>query len=127
MIAIKRILSAYNLDQIIKTEDVTLMLDRFASQLDRFFQPETILVETPFLSVNSHGQRASGYIDLLLDTSYGGFIVDHKSFLGKRTDCPAKAVSYSGQLEAYRQAVVSAERVHMDPFRGRRRLVQVEW
>ena len=83
MIAIKRILGAYNLDQIIKTEDVALMLDRFASQLDKLFQPKTILVETPFLSVNSHGQRTSGYIDLLLETSKGTVIIDHKSFLGK--------------------------------------------
>ena len=56
------------------------------------------LVETPFLSVNKYGQRTSGYIDLLLETSKGGVIIDHKSFLGKRTDWPVKALSYSGQL-----------------------------
>ena len=104
MIAIKRILGAYNLDQSIKTDDVALMLDCFAAQLDKLFQPKTILVETPFLSVNSHGQRTSGYIDLLLETSKGAVIIDHKSFLGKRADWPAKALSYSGQLAAYRDA-----------------------
>ena len=88
----------------INAKDVALMLDRFAAQLDKLFQPKTILVETPFLSVNKYGQRTSGYIDLLLETSKGGVIIDHKSFLGKRTDWPVKALSYSGQLAAYRGA-----------------------
>ena len=103
-IAIKRILAAYNLDGSIKAQDVALMLDRFAALLDKLFQPQTILVEAPFLSLNSHGQRTSGYIDLLLETSKGTVIVDHKSFLGKKSDWPAKALSYSGQLAAYRGA-----------------------
>ena len=128
MIAIKRILGAYNLDQIIKTEDVALMLDRFAAQLDKLFQPKTILVETPFLSVNNHGQRTSGYIDLLLETSKGAVIIDHKSFLGKRADWPAKALSYSGQLAAYRGArhtsAVESTWIHFAAGGG---LVQVEW
>ena len=103
-IAIKRILAAYSLEQNIEAEDVALMLDRFAAQLEILFQPKTILVETPFLSLNSQGQRTSGYIDLLLETSKGAVIIDHKSFLGKRADWPAKALSYSGQLAAYRDA-----------------------
>jgi hypothetical protein len=45
------------------------MLDRFAAQLDKLFQLKTILIETPFLSANKYGQRTSGYIDLLLETS----------------------------------------------------------
>ena len=103
-ITIKRILAAYNLDESIKAQDVALMLDRFAALLDKLFQPQTILVETPFLSLNSHGQRTSGYIDLLLETSKGAVIIDHKSFLGKRADWSDKALSYSGQLAAYRNA-----------------------
>jgi ATP-dependent helicase/nuclease subunit A len=128
MIAIKRILGAYNLDQIIDAEDVALMLDRFAAQLDKLFQPKTILVETPFLSVNSHGQRTSGYIDLLLETSKGTVIIDHKSFRGGRADWPAKALSYSGQLAAYRGArrtpVIESTWIHFAAAGG---LVQVEW
>ena len=127
LIAIKRILAAYNLDQNIKAEDVALMLDRFAAQLDNLFQPKTILVETPFLSLNSHGQRTSGYIDLLLETSKGAVIIDHKSFLGKRADWPAKALSYSGQLAAYRNArhtpAIDSTWIHFAAGGG---LVQVE-
>ena len=104
------------------------MLDRFAAQLDNLFQPKTILVETPFLSLNSHGQRTSGYIDLLLETSQGAVIIDHKSFLGKRADWPAKALSYSGQLAAYRDArrgpPIESTWIHFAAGGG---LVQVEW
>jgi ATP-dependent helicase/nuclease subunit A len=128
MMAIKRILGAYNLDQSIKTEDIALMLDRFAAQLDKLFQPKSILVETPFLSVNSHGQRTSGYIDLLLETSKGAVIIDHKSFLGKRADWPARALLYSGQLAAYRDArrtpAIQSTWIHFAAGGG---LVQVEW
>jgi ATP-dependent helicase/nuclease subunit A len=127
LIAIKRILAAYRLEQNIKAEDVALMLDRFAAQLDNLFQPKTILVETPFLSLNSHGQRTSGYIDLLLETSKGAVIIDHKSFLGKRADWPAKALSYSGQLAAYRNArhtpAIDSTWIHFAAGGG---LVQVE-
>ena len=125
--AIERILTAYNLDQSIREDDVAVMLDRFAAQLDKLFQPKTILVETPFLSVNNHGQRTSGYIDLLLETRNGIVIIDHKSFLGKRADWPAKALSYSGQLAAYRGArhtsAIGSTWIHFAAGGG---LVQVE-
>jgi ATP-dependent helicase/nuclease subunit A len=127
MIAIKRILDAYNLDHSTKADDVALMLDRFATQLDKLFQPKTIHAETPFLSVNSHGQRTSGYMDLLLETSKGTVVIDHKSFLGKRADWPAKALSYSGQLAAYRGArrapAIESTWIHFAAGGG---LVQVE-
>ena len=97
-------------------KDVALMLDRFAAQLDKLFQPKTILVETPFLSVNKYGQRTSGYIDLLLETSKGGVIIDHKSFLGKRTDWPVKALSYSGQLAAIAAPVIPQRSASVDRF-----------
>jgi hypothetical protein len=92
------------------------MVNCFAAHLEKLLQPKTILVETPFLSVNNHGQRTSRYIDLLLETSEGAVIIDHKSFLGKRADWPAKALSFSGQLATYRD-----DRLHVDPFRSRRR------
>jgi ATP-dependent helicase/nuclease subunit A len=101
---IERILRSYGLDQNIKAPDAAGMLDRFAAHVDKRFQPKSILVETPFLTVNDNGQRTSGFIDLLLETSKGFVIIDHKSFLGRSVDWPAKALSYSGQLAAYRGA-----------------------
>jgi hypothetical protein len=98
--AIERIMHAYGLDQNIKGQDIAGMLDRFAAHLDRFFKPRSILVETPFETINIHGQRTSGFIDLLLETDKGLVIIDHKSFLGASPDWPVKVLSYSGQLAA---------------------------
>ena len=49
-----------------------------------------------------------GWIDLLLETAEGFIIIDHKSFPGGRSRWPQKALSYSGQLAAYREAVLKA-------------------
>jgi ATP-dependent helicase/nuclease subunit A len=62
-------------------------------------------VEVPFLAANDAGQRVVGIIDLLLETDTGWVIIDHKSFLGRRADWTAKALSYSGQLAMYRDAL----------------------
>jgi ATP-dependent exoDNAse (exonuclease V) beta subunit len=98
---IERIMHAYGLNQNIKAQDTADMLDRFAAGLDRLFKPRSILVETPFETINIRGQRTAGFIDLLLETDKGLVIIDHKSFLGASADWPAKALSYSGQLAAY--------------------------
>jgi ATP-dependent helicase/nuclease subunit A len=127
MVAIERILRAYRLEQNVNAEDVAHMIDRFAAHLEKLFQPKSILVETPFLSVNSRGQRTSGFIDLLLETSKGAVIIDHKSFLGSSADWPGKALSYSGQLAAYREArrepTIESAWIHFAAGGG---LVQVE-
>jgi ATP-dependent helicase/nuclease subunit A len=128
MLAIERLLRAYDLHLNLKADDVALMLDRFVAQLDKLFQPKSILVETPFLSVNSCGQRISGFIDLLLETSTGVVVIDHKSFLGRSADWRAKALSYSGQLAAYRGArpdlAMASTWIHFAAGGG---LVQVNW
>ena len=55
-------------------------------------------------------------------------IIDHKSFLGKCADWPAKALSYSGQPAAYRDARrnqdIESARIHFAAGGG---LVQVGW
>jgi hypothetical protein len=91
-----------------------------SGQIDKLSEPKTSLVETPFLSINDHGQRTSGYIDLSLETNKGAVIIDHKSFLGKRADWPDKALSYSGQRLIVTLAI-PGDRLHLDPFRRRRR------
>jgi ATP-dependent helicase/nuclease subunit A len=104
LVVIERILRRYGLDQSIRAQDAADMVDRFAARLKEAFRPTSILVETPFVSVNGGSQRTAGFIDLLLETSRGIVLVDHKSFLGRSADWPSKALSYSGQLAAYRGA-----------------------
>jgi ATP-dependent exoDNAse (exonuclease V) beta subunit len=103
------------------------MLDRFAAYLNELFQPKAIFVEVPFLTINNHGQRTSGFIDLLLETNESHVIIDHKSFLGGSADWQEKALSYSGQLAAYvgsHSCPIVSTWIHFAAAGG---LVQVAW
>jgi ATP-dependent helicase/nuclease subunit A len=119
---------AYGLNQNIKAQDTADMLDRFLAHLDTLFKPRSILVETPFETINIHGQRTSGFIDLLLETDKGPVIIDHKSFLGASADWSAKALCYSGQLAAYcdsrRHLAIASTWIH---FAAAGALVQIAW
>jgi ATP-dependent exoDNAse (exonuclease V) beta subunit len=99
---IERILEAHGLAWNIRVQDVVEMINRFGSNIQNLFAPTSILVETPFQQFNSDGQQTAGYIDLLLETGDGFVIIDHKSFMGRITNWSEKALSYSGQLAAYR-------------------------
>ena len=125
---IERLLQVHGLEHNIKGQDVAAMIDRFAAQIDKLFRPKSILVETPFLTINSGAQRISGFIDLLLETARGVVIIDHKSFLGKSVDWPQKAVSYSGQLDAYRNShhgfPIDSMWIHFLVGGG---MVQIDW
>jgi ATP-dependent helicase/nuclease subunit A len=78
--------------------------------------------------VNNHGRRASGFIDLLLETSKGFVVIDHKSFLGKTADWSEKALSYSGQLAAYSDLRLELQiESTWIPFAATGGLVQVGW
>jgi ATP-dependent helicase/nuclease subunit A len=116
------------LTQNVKGRDAADILDRFAARLDRLFKPRSILVETPFETINIHGQRTSGFIDLLLETDQGLVIIDHKSFLGASADWSAKALSYSGQLAAYcdsrRDLPIATAWIH---FAAAGALLQIAW
>ncbi|WP_338452539.1 UvrD-helicase domain-containing protein [Niallia oryzisoli] len=53
-------------------------------------------------------QKASGWIDLLLDTPKGWVIIDHKTFPGKESDWLPRASSYLPQLRTYAEALSKA-------------------
>jgi hypothetical protein len=84
---------------------VIAMADRLRAQMETHFQPKRVLVEVPIEATNALGQRIEGFIDLLLETEHGWVLIDHKSFPGKRVDWIAKALSYSGQLALYQEAL----------------------
>jgi ATP-dependent exoDNAse (exonuclease V) beta subunit len=102
---IQRILRGYELSDHFKSEDVLQMVDRFRAGLERQFQPKQVLVEIPIATTNESGQRIEGFIDMLVETNSGWILIDHKSFPGKRSEWSAEAISYSGQLMLYREAL----------------------
>jgi ATP-dependent exoDNAse (exonuclease V) beta subunit len=99
------ILKGFNLQSVVEVSDVLAMVDRFKKWAEDRFQPKSVLVEVPFEYINEAGQRVAGFIDLLLETEAGWIVVDHKTFPGPRKEWAAKALSYSGQLNCYRQAL----------------------
>ena len=102
-----RILKGFNVQTIVDIQDALAMVDRFQKCVAERFRPKSALVEVPFEYVNDAGQRVAGFMDLLLDTAAGWIVVDHKSFPGARKEWEAKALSYSGQLKHYRDALKS--------------------
>jgi ATP-dependent helicase/nuclease subunit A len=103
----ERILKEFGCDQSVWLEDVLRAVDVFREDVEKKFKPKQILVEVPFSFQNPAGQSVSGFIDLLLETAQGWVLIDYKSFQGQKADWEAKALSYSGQLDCYRQALAA--------------------
>ncbi|MDF1862128.1 MAG: UvrD-helicase domain-containing protein [Verrucomicrobiales bacterium] len=105
---ISDLLAGYDLESHLEPSTVAATVDRYRAFVKEQFSPISEQVEVPFSYLNESGQRVSGFIDHLLETEAGPVILDHKIFPGKREDWEAKALSYSGQLQTYAEAVGSA-------------------
>jgi ATP-dependent exoDNAse (exonuclease V) beta subunit len=103
----ERILKEFGCDQSVWLEDVLRAVDVFREDMEKRFKPKRTLVEVPFSFKNQMGQSVSGFIDLLLETAQGWVVIDYKSFQGQKSDWETKALSYSGQLDCYRQALAA--------------------
>jgi len=108
----ERILKEFGCDQSVWLEDVLRAVDVFREDVEKRFKPKQTLVEVPFSFRNPAGQLVQGFIDLLLETAQGWVVIDYKSFQGQKSDWEAKALSYSGQLDCYRQALAA---INMKP------------
>ena len=75
-----------------------------------------------------HRARFANIVDAIVRDEQRRRDYRSQSFLGKRADWPAKALSYSGQLAAYRDArrtpAIESTWIHFAAGGG---LVQVEW
>ena len=98
-------LAGFGLATSLEAAAVVVMMDRFRADLVQRFSPTRVLVETPFSFPLPNGQRVSGVMDLLLETPTGWVLVDHKSYQGRRDQWAAKALTFSGQLALYAQAL----------------------
>jgi ATP-dependent exoDNAse (exonuclease V) beta subunit len=105
-----RILKGFEVQTTVTAADALAMVDRFQQVVREKFKPKSVLVEVPFEYANETGQRVAGFMDLLLETESGWVLVDHKSFPGPKKDWAAKALSYSGQLKCYQDALAQGKR-----------------
>lgn len=90
--------------------DALAMADRFRKWVADYFHPRSMLLEVPFAYVNTAGQRVSGFMDLVLETDSGWVVIDHKSFPGAKQHWEERALSHSGQLQCYREALSQSGR-----------------
>jgi ATP-dependent helicase/nuclease subunit A len=104
------ILANHGLAGTIAADAASNMASAFRIRVEEQFKPSQALVECPFHYHNEQGQLVSGFIDLLLETSDGWVIIDHKTYPGASTDWSAKAQSYSGQIRAYAAALKATDR-----------------
>lgn len=98
-------LKRHGLESALSVDAVNTMARSFRRWIDAKFKPKRTMVEVPFHYHNEQGQLVAGFIDLLLDTSGGWVIVDHKTFPGPSSEWKAKAQSYSGQIQHYVEAL----------------------
>ena len=106
----QRLLEAHGLAANLDAADVLAAVDRFKATVAASFQPSSILTEVPFTSVNAEGQQLMGFMDLVLETGAGWVVIDHKTFPGPRSKWREEALSYSGQLAAYAEALTRSGR-----------------
>lgn len=104
-IRVERILQDYGISEAVDTAEVIAQVNAFIADVDTRFKPTVWHVEYPIHYTNSQGQTVMGWIDLALETEQGWVVIDHKSSPHPRNEWAGIALSYSGQLGVYRQAL----------------------
>jgi ATP-dependent exoDNAse (exonuclease V) beta subunit len=89
-------------------ESIHRQIAAFLVWIDTRWPECEILAEIPVESVFTNGQVMQGRIDLLLKTSGGWVLIDHKSNPGAADQWDKLAREHGGQLAAYSQAVTQA-------------------
>jgi ATP-dependent exoDNAse (exonuclease V) beta subunit len=106
--AAKRLIDRFDLNAHISAAEITACARHFHKQLRDRFQPDALWVEYPVEQHKDNGQTVKGWIDLLLKTAQGWVIIDHKIHRADAARLKKAALTYSGQLSAYREAVAAA-------------------
>ena len=92
----------------LKAEDLLSASDRLRGYVDKTYGKETIRHREWPVHLRIGDQKASGWIDLLLETPQGYVIIDHKSFPGRMEQWSEHALQYAPQLDLYQKAVEKA-------------------
>lgn len=103
--AVERILRGYAMPDLCGPEAFAQQLGSFRRKLQERWPDKRLTVETPVEQLLPGGQVLKGQIDLLLDTGNGWVIIDHKITETAPDGLEAKAMEYTGQLFAYRNAL----------------------
>ena len=87
-------------------EKITVAVGQFESWLADHLNRTLVLRERPILALDEQGTIVSGTADLIVETSEGLWVIDHKS---DQVDDPEAAfINYKPQLESYANALTNA-------------------
>ena len=105
-----RLLAAHGVAERLAAADAVAAARRWREFLQRRFAPLRLEVEAPLRLELAGGRTLRGFVDLLVETTTGWLVIDHKSSPQRRATWEAEALAHSGQLMAYRDALEAAGR-----------------
>ena len=106
--ATERVLVDHQVQNNISTTSANLCAERLLEAISSRFEPTDYAVEYPLHYTADSGQLVSGWIDILVETSEGFILIDHKASPRAQSDWHDIALSYSGQLTAYADGIEQA-------------------
>lgn len=101
------LLERHGMDGLCKPEAFAGQLGDFRRKLSGRWPDGKFHIEAPVEQLLPCDQVLKGQIDLLLETSDGWVVIDHKITVIEPAKWEAKAMEYSGQLYDYKQALES--------------------
>ncbi|MDB4396477.1 UvrD-helicase domain-containing protein [bacterium] len=106
----ERCLNAFSVSGSFAPSVIVATGNRFIDWVESKFPEAQWLTEIPVTAARAAGGKWNGTLDLVLKLSNGTFvIIDHKSAPIRREYCEAKAATYAGQLEAYKEMLHTDE------------------
>ena len=105
---IQAILEAHGIANYLQPQDALDTARILRTNINEHFKATRILAEWPISHRVDSGQLAKGWVDVLVETSEGWVIIDHKSSPRPKSEWEQEALEYSGQLKAYKEALQSA-------------------
>lgn len=102
------LLVRWNVESSVAAEAVVSAGDALRGWVERNWPGAKWHREWPLQMKLKRGSMLRGTADLVLETSAGYVVIDHKSFPGGRDKAVERAASYSGQILAYAEAIRTA-------------------
>ena len=104
----ERVLREHSVENTISIEAADESAERLIAAINERFAPINFYTEYPIHYSNESGQVISGWVDLMIETTEGFILIDHKASPRARSDWEEIALGYSGQLEAYTAGIAQA-------------------
>src|SRR5207244_12884146 len=105
---VEKALGAFGVSECVSAGAVLRQISALQAWISERWGKVTPFAEYPVQSVLDSGQTLNGRIDLLLQTSDGWVLIDHKSSPGRSENWDSWAKEHGSQLAAYGRAVEKA-------------------